>query len=502
MSILHPVTSWINVYRTLREVAEAQRGTVSLSSLSMEPAGWPRTTGFDALAIASVFDPAVPTVVPPELAERWFHETDLLARQPHETLGDIYTGNRSFWATLSAVAGALHQRGAALPAWPVWNAALHELTTESCSACTPTLTTRTVIAQFPHASTWEEMAQLQLQFFWVLRGVDIVDGPLLVQIPRTTNADILQLATYWSEQLVRLGPCDDAITRHAHANWTTAVEDVGRFAKGASWHATYPRNAEFWRALIALAIQAGTSAGAPALWTLYVDVDLSHGKAKEHRNTAPAPLEGPTTVEFPATATWDEAAQMQRAYFSKLRGEDVVQGGLIAHVPRTTNRDVVQLAAYWTKHLVRVGVSRDVDASSRHIVDRWRTAIADVHQLTHDADPSAVYARNTEFWTALMTIALQVAVTDEAPSRWTLIKESVEHSISILPETLSDAASWASTKVADVFTKVADVSKSVGLELAKPLLLAAGGLLGLVFLLRMARGDRNNDGARSERSGM
>lgn len=93
----------------------------------------------------------------------------------------------------------------------------------------------------------------------MLRGLDIVDGPLLVQIPCTTNADILQLATYRNKQLARLGhPSDDVIMRQVHANWTAAVEDVGRFAKGAAWHAMYARNAEFWRALAALAINIST----------------------------------------------------------------------------------------------------------------------------------------------------------------------------------------------------------------------------------------------------
>jgi hypothetical protein len=496
MSTSHALNSWIDLYRALRDAAEATRGVDDPSTLTLEPAGWPRTTGLDALALASLFDPAIRRYAHRSLVERWRIETDRLARETSDTLMGPYSGNRSLWMTLSVAAGTLYQCSAALPAAEASQAVLRELAAETYPTCTIS-STRTATAQFPCVPTWEEMAQLQLRFFAVLRGTDLIAGPLLAQIPRTTNADVLQLATYWTEQLAGLGGCEDtAVSRHLRKRWGDAIDDVGRLADDAAPHATYPHNVEFWRALVALALYVGASAGAPASWSLHVDT-LHDPDLSPTRNAAPVPLEGAHHVEFPAAATWDEAAQIQKAYFVKLRGSDAVPGAIGTPIPRTTNGDVAQLAAYWTAHLVRVGVHHADDTSYRHLVDRWFAATADVVRLTRGADVTATYARNTEFWAALMTIAIQVAVTDEAPSKWTLITESIGASVHKLPDTLTTAAARIASAFSDTLGAAA---RKAGLAIAKPLLIAAGGVIGFVVLLRVLREGRSERKPRDGRS--
>jgi len=69
-----------------------------------------------------------------------------------------------------------------------------------------------------------------------------------------------------------------------------------------------------------------------------------------------------------------------------------------------------------------------------------------------------------------MTIAIQVAVTAEAPTRWTLVKETAKHAIAELPNTLKTAAN--------------DLASGV---LAKPLLYVGVGLGGLALTILLLR---------------
>ena len=486
MSIVQPsIRSWSDGYRALRKQAEAHRGVILLNPDFADTASWPRTTGLDVLAISAVFDGAVRAQVSPAAGQRWFQawfvETDLLAREPQETLTDTYASNRSFWSTLAGVATLLDHLQAALPEPEAWNAALRQLAAERDARRNGPPLAEDVTAEFPRVGSWDEMADLQLRFFRALRGEELADGPLLVRIPRTTNADVLQLATYWTEQLARSASCAAIRYRHVYTHWGAALVDVSRHAQGASPHAIFPCNREFWHALYILATQAEASVEPLSPWTIHVQAIADH--AEPLRNAAP--IERAETIEFPAAASWDEAARMQRDYFVKLRGEDIVPGGLAVHVPRTTNSDVTQLAAYWSKALARVGEHNFADISYRHIINRWKAAVADVEQLTRGAEPTAIYPRNAEFWAALLTIALQVAVTDEAPSRWTLVKETVHN----LPQNISDAIA----KLPDVVSKVADAGKKTLIEgLARPLVFVGGGILALSLLLRSSRGDRSD----------
>jgi hypothetical protein len=494
MSIFHSdvPTSWIAVHDTLRDLAEAQRGVVTFSSPTVPPEDWPRTTGCDALAIVSVFDAAVHAYVTGELAERWASETDQLARATLACIEDTYAGNRSLWATLRAVAGALDQAAAPLPDPRHWQAAVHELMGEDDPIVGVAPVDHMVAVQFPSVEDWEEMAKLQLRFFWIVRGADRIDGPLVDQIPRTTNADALQLATYWTEELSRIVCADDVLSRYVRSRWATAIEDVGNLAKGAVPHAIYPRNTDLWRSLVALTLQFGAQAGAPSAWRFYIEA--LPRDASRPRNAAPATTTDSFVVDFAGAASWDDAARVVRDELAKRRGEDLVEGDLIRRVPRTTNEDVVQLAEYWDRLLSRAGTHHR-DISSRRVLERWRTAIADVAQLTKGAEPRAVYPRNLDFWRALMTISIQIAATKEAPTRLTLVTEAARHGVRALPETLSDAATWLGHKVAEAPAKLAAGLRDA---IVKPLLIAAGGVIGVVLLLRAVRDDRRRD--RGDRS--
>jgi hypothetical protein len=460
--------SWSDVFHALRSQAEAQRGAITAPFPDAQDAfTFPRTTGQDVLAISVVFDGALRAHASSSILQRWLAENDLIASQSPWTLADPYVGNRSYWSTLAIVAIELDRVHAPLPDADLWNGAMEQLS--AASGPLRNAAGAMLITLFT-APTWAEMAERQVQLFRVLRGEDRIDHPRLPSVPRTCNADVLELARYWTEQLARIGSDpSDTHARLAYAHWPDVVGNVVRFAKRGNPRAPYIHNAEFWIALALLA-QGDACQQLPAPWAFQVP-STEHIAA---RNAAP--VDDSLKVEFPEAKTWDDAARMQRDYMSQLRGEDVIPGGgLVTRIPRTTISDVRQLAAYWSNALRKVGDHNVADISYRHVVDRWKAAIADVDRIPVNAAATAVYERNRDFWTALMTIAIQVAVTDEAPGRWTLIKESAAHGVKSLPDTLST-----------VWGTVVDAGKrAVSDALARPLLYAGGAIAGglLLYLL-------------------
>ena len=78
-------------------------------------------------------------------------------------------------------------------------------------------------------------------------------GNMVASIPRTTNSDVLQLATYWSNALVSVKDVmghDGAVKK-----WTPILADVDAIAKPGAPDAVYPKNNEVWRGLAAVSTQ-------------------------------------------------------------------------------------------------------------------------------------------------------------------------------------------------------------------------------------------------------
>jgi hypothetical protein len=320
----------------------------------------------------------------------------------------------------------------------------------------------TLVTEFTERS-WKAMALRQFEFFRALRGESAANA-CMPCTPATRNTDVIALAIYWTDQLTRIGEhAGDTYHRLVYSCWREVMEQVERYGRHGHPQAIYPLNAEFWTALLLLTTQSDACNATPTPWTF-------HGAASvQPPRNAPAVGTGPT-LNFPPTRTWDEAAKMQRDTLAELRGEDSITGRLIGRVPRTTVADVRQLAAYWQNGLAKVGEHHWADISHRHVLERWKAAVAEVDRIPLDVDPSSVYARNVDFWEALMTIAIQIAVTAEAPTRWELAKEATRRAILDLPTTLKTAAG--------------DVVSAV---LRRPLIYAGVGLGGLALILLLTR---------------
>jgi hypothetical protein len=97
-------------------------------------------------------------------------------------------------------------------------------------------------------------------------------------IPRTTNADVLQLATYWTKALTKLelkrfagGVVNDMGLDGEKRRWQAALADVDKYAKGGTPSDIYPKNHEFWRASGKLSITVAAIDEEPAPLDLMID---------------------------------------------------------------------------------------------------------------------------------------------------------------------------------------------------------------------------------------
>ena len=468
-----PIRSWSDVYQRLHAKAEASRGMVGLYASTTPGATFPHTTSRDVFAIALVFDAAVNDHASRTLVARWIGESDLLAGEP-EGSTEPYLGNRSFWETLAIAAIELDHVHAPLPALSLIDDAMRELETARPGAQQVHPAAETMLVTVLTEPSFQAMAVRQFEFFRVLRGEVPGYGPFMPTVPATCNADVLVLADYWTDQLARVGAnARDTYHRLTNSCWRDVLQLVMRHAKHAPALDTYVHNPEFWNALVLLATQSDACDATPTPWAFQVP-PCDHHHA-HHRNAPVVDIGAP--LDIPAAKTADDAARMQRDAFSKLRGEDRVTGRFIARVPRTTVADVRQLAAYWSTALDKVGEHNFADISYKTRVQRWKDAVAEVERISPSTDPAAMYEHNADFWEAVLTIAIQVAVTARAPTRWTLVKETAAHAIAKLPDTLTELPHTLKTAVNDVASGV----------LAKPLLYVGAGLGGLALAILLLR---------------
>jgi hypothetical protein len=191
---------------------------------------------------------------------------------------------------------------------------------------------------------------------------------------------------------------------------------------------------------------------------------------------------------FDGIQSYDDLYIAEVKYLRDQRGSDQLDAptgwsGGERPIPRATNADVIALADYWTKQLANVKHVMGTDG----VTQRWQAATADVDKLARPGKPDDVYPKNNEFFRTLSETAIQVAVADEAPSKWDIAKDSIKDSITHLPENLGAAASKGADVLADVAHGAGKVINEAGKGLFSGLgtpVLVGGGLLALYLITR------------------
>ena len=301
-------------------------------------------------------------------------------------------------------------------------------------------------------------------------------SPSSARWPRTTGADVIMVAALLDPALRANG------TLGILRRWGATLADLERGALTAP-RAIYGENRAFWASFESAAIFLDDVAVMPPLPEVW---DAVLAELSAPRNTGPA-SDGPI-AHFDHIATYDDLFTAQLALLKTKRGFDTFDqpagfSGGPRPIPRTTNSDVLQLATYWTTELTKV---KQVFGHNG-VVARWTPVLADVDKLAKLGKPDDVYAKNNELWRELQEVAIQIAVSDEAPSTWAMVVDSAKTSVTHLPENLGAAASTGADLLADAAHAVGKVVNEAGKGLLSGLgtpILIGAGLIGVVLLAR------------------
>ena len=254
------LVTWNDIYHELWMQAGQSRGTVTnVGELPGAPRvttlpEWPRTTGEDVIAIASLVDPILhATPLRPGgygITRLWQAAVIEIEGIAFANPAAEYVHNRGFWSTLLAVAAHLSLMGAPVPdddAWETLTTALWSPTTEYRNGPTARTVTATTFS-----AMWDALrAQLASA-----RGFDVRNDELgnTLELPRMTNADVLQLEGYWSRPLVRLQvqvmtgavPSPEGF-EDLQLAWQAIIERVDQDAVHGRPTGVFSGNLEFWR---------------------------------------------------------------------------------------------------------------------------------------------------------------------------------------------------------------------------------------------------------------
>jgi len=268
------ITSWLRAYFALRERTLETRGFTEVITEDEEVVSTPRSAGTDVIAIAAVIDPHV-RALPLEfgaltVTNRWRELVrdleDLALAAPNTE----YPENESFWDTLSQVCVYLHSQAAPMPTPFEWDALIFDLGSALRNAGPKT------DGPFKHfdVSSFDELYSAQFNYLREQRGADDKEPePGMVgfkrPIPRSTNADVIALADYWTKQLnsVKKVFGHDGVAQR----WKLALADVDALARKGTPSAIYAKNNAFWRQMSELAIQVSVADEAPTKSDMLAD---------------------------------------------------------------------------------------------------------------------------------------------------------------------------------------------------------------------------------------
>lgn len=139
---------------------------------------------------------------------------------------------------------------------------------------------------------WVELKETYVK----LRGFTV--GKNRKAIPKTTHADVMQLATAWTNELKKVSPRAD-YERTEHELWKKCTEKVASLYDKDNPSAEYPDNEQFWQVCTSrLAIYLNARKVVPSKWELFVE------------SVVEAVAEVPATVGRATKATAGAAARV------------------------------------------------------------------------------------------------------------------------------------------------------------------------------------------------
>jgi hypothetical protein len=261
-SAMPKIWSWSDGYAALRRHAGDERGWIELDS-DAHDRRWPRTTGLDVIVIASFVDEAFRRTDQARwsgVALRWASCKDELERDALPALDVTYRGNRDFWSCIAMMFAHLSYVACPLPTQEAWRVLLAQFRRPRNAL--PLKDQPPVL--FASAESLDKLYMAQRTYLASLRGFDRLAPEAgmaggVRPIPRSTNAEVIQLAEFWTKAL-DVQKAKNAIGYDTvRAQWSAVLVDIDKLARGADPGAVYPKNHAFWRAIESLSIHVAAS---------------------------------------------------------------------------------------------------------------------------------------------------------------------------------------------------------------------------------------------------
>jgi hypothetical protein len=311
-------------------------------------------------------------------------------------------------------------------------------------------------------------------------------------IPRTTNADALQLGNYWYHALahvelsrVAMGPEGEHVLQAAGLaseirRALPLFVDLDNFATGKDPNATYPKNESLWRGTASLAVTLAVIDEAPIPFAMHPGT-ATH--AIERRNAS-----------YPGAGTFETMWDKQHDDFVEARGfdsRDAPKGqvGRTMKIPRTLNAEILQLAGYWDAAWKKLEGRRGILGSlpTEQGLDgqktRWEAVMSDVTEIAGRGKVDEVYSKNHEFWREAHTLAVTLDLFKELPTKADIAIDVAK----TLPDRFANVVSDIANALGDIAHKAAS---GVTSGLGKPILIGGSVLLGGILLWRWTRPKR------------
>ncbi len=289
--------------------------------------------------------------------------------------------------------------------------------------------------------------------------------------PRTTGADVIAIAAL-VDSAVRANGTLGILRR-----WRATLADLQRAALPAP-RDTYPQNRSFWASIESVAVfldDVAVAPPAPAIWDALVD---QLGTVVELRNVGPSE-DGPL-AHFDGIKTYDdlldcaEEVPRREARLRHARAATGFGGATTRSRARPTRTcsSSRRTGPPTHEHEARDGLRRHRRDVARRA--RRRRQDREARQARRGL------RKEQRVLASSWKVAVQVAVSDEAPTKWDMVVSSVKDSVTHLPENLGAAASKGADLLASAAHAVGKVVNEAGkglfAGLGTPVLIGAGCL--------------------------
>jgi hypothetical protein len=259
--------SWTDAYLALADAFGAARGWLEDIDGGQRVRRCPATTNADVILLGAIFGDAIAKARgargSDSMSSRWEVCSTNIEHSalPPADARATYHHDKTLWSCFKEASLYLDHAGYPPPSHATWDAIAAQIADpidhgqrnrwrNDWRTDVKVSETSDGRVTFEGWKTYDDLYLAQWDYFRRKRGADQVNGE---PIPRTTNADVLQLGTFW---LNALATNEGAGDRPGMMQWDTPVAawraasaHVAADAIGHDPNATYAHNEELWRAI-------------------------------------------------------------------------------------------------------------------------------------------------------------------------------------------------------------------------------------------------------------